>query len=126
MDEILVHENEPDFLQFTNQWVLDLARQRPNLFQLLYLSNHFSSANLWDTMMEWKCNQIAISRFADQYGLSGETAKDIFLRCFFLLFGIAAMICANQLDMSDERALDLVRRTAAELIRASIQQKEEK
>ena len=86
MDEILQHENQPDFLQFTNQWVLALARKRPNLFELLYLSNSFSKAGLWETMLEWECNQKAIAMFSEKCGVSETEIKDLFLRCFYMLF----------------------------------------
>ena len=31
VQEILAFENQPDFLQRTTKWVLDLARNKPNL-----------------------------------------------------------------------------------------------
>lgn len=118
MDEILQHENQPDFLQFTNQWVLALARKRPNLFELLYLSNSFSQAGLWETILEWECNQKAITMFSEKCGMPETEAKDLFLRCFYMLFGIAAMIYANKIDISDEEALNMIQRTVQESLEA--------
>lgn len=123
MDEILEHQEEPDFLQFTNRWVLALARKRPNLFELLYLSNSFSQSGLWETMMEWDCNRKAITAFSKHCNMAQEEAEELFLRCFYLLLGVATMIYANQIDLSDEEALSMVQRTVTESLEARKQSK---
>ena len=116
MAEILKHQDEPDFMLRTNIWLLELARSDSNLFELLYLSGNFSSPNLWDTMMEWESNQKMIELFSQTYQLTAAETKDIFMRSFFMLFGIATMIATDKIDISNDEALDMVKRTVAQLV----------
>ena len=115
MQEILQYQNEPDFMARTNYWFLNLARNEPNLFELLYLSNSYSTGSLWDVMMEWESNKRMVSAMADKYGISEKECKDIFLRGFFLLYGIATMIATNRMDISNEEAFDMMTRTIQEM-----------
>lgn len=114
-EEILAFQNEPDFLTRTNIWLLNLARTEPKLFELLYMSDSFRSPNLWDTMMEWECNQRTLAAFQTFHHMTEAESKDIFLRCFFMLFGIAAMIATDKIDISNEEAIDMVKRSAAQM-----------
>lgn len=123
MAEILQYQDRPDFLQRTDELVLDLARDEPKLFHLLYLSDSFASRNLWEVMMDWECNRKLVSALAERYSLGEEDCRDIFLRGYLLLHGIAAMIATNQMDVTNQQALDLVRRTVADMVRGA--QKEE-
>lgn len=118
MKEILEFQNEPDFITRTNIWLLDLARNESKLFDLLYLSDSFHSVNLWDVMMEWDCNQKMISAMEQRYQLTKTEGKDIFLRGFFMLFGIATMIAKDKIDMSNEQAMDMVKRTVVQMVTA--------
>lgn len=111
MQEILEYQDSPDFINRTNIWLLNFARNEPKLFELLYLSDSFHSANLWDTMMEWESNQKMMSAVEQKYGLTQEECKDIFLRGFFMLFGIAALIAKGKIEVSNEEAVDMVQRT---------------
>lgn len=117
MEEILQYQNEPDFMARTNYWFLNLARNEPNLFELLYLSNSYSTGSLWDVMMEWESNKRMVSAMADKYGISEKECKDIFLRGFFFLYGIATMIATNRMDISNEEAFDMMTRTTQEMVK---------
>lgn len=118
MQEILEHQDQPDFMAQTNIWMLNLARNEPNLFELLYLSDSFSSINLWDVMMEWECNRKILSVFEQRYQLTKTESKDIFQRGFFLLFGIATMISKGKIDVSNDEAIDMVQRTVYQMVTA--------
>ena len=58
-----------------------------------------------------------VSAMADKYGISEKECKDIFLRGFFLLYGIATMIATNRMDISNEEAFDMMTRTAQEMVK---------
>ncbi len=117
MQEILQHQEEPDFMKRTNHWFLDLARDETNLFKALYLSNNYQNTNLWEVMLEWESNRNMIATRAAKYGISESACKDIFLRGFFMLYGIAAMIATKQMDISNDEALDMVTRTTQEMVK---------
>lgn len=117
MQDILQYQNEPDFMARTNYWFLNLARNERNLFELLYLSDSYSNTNLWDVMMEWESNKKMVSAMADKYKISEKECKDIFLRGFFLLYGIATMIATNRMDISSEEAFDMMTRTTQEMVK---------
>lgn len=116
MQEILEYKDEPDFLTKTNLWVLNLARKEPNLFELLYLSRSYASTNLWEVMMDWESNRQVMSAMTEKYGVSEAACKDIFLRGFLLLFGIATMIATNRMEISDEEALGMMSRTITDML----------
>ena len=115
MQEILENQDKPDFITQTNIWLLNLARNEPEIFELLYLSDSYTSSNLWDVMMEWECNRKIISAFGQKYGLTSPECKDIFQRAFFMLFGIAAMIAKGKIDISNEEAMDMIKRTVSQM-----------
>lgn len=116
MGEILENQDKPDFITKTNIWMLNLSRNEPKLFELLYLSDHFSTSNLWDVMMEWECNRKIFLAFEQRYQLTETESKDIFQRGFFMLFGIATMISKGKIDISNEEAIDMVHRTVAQML----------
>lgn len=116
MQEVLLHQNEPDFMQRTAYWFLDMARNESNLFKALYLSNNYSGTNLWDIMMEWEAGKKMISGLAMKYEISDEVCKDIFMRSFFLLYGIATMVTTGQMDIANEDAYDMLARTTREMV----------
>lgn len=118
MQEILEHQDKPDFMTQTNTWMLNLARNEPNLFELLYLSDSFDSSNIWDVKMKWESNQKMMSAMEQRYKLTKAQCKDIFLRGFFMLFGIATMIAKSKIDMSNEEAIDMVKKTVSEMVAA--------
>ena len=116
MEKILQYQDRPDFLQRTDELVLNLARDEPRLFHLLYLSDSFESRNLWEVMMDWECNRKLVAALAERYGLGEEDCRDIFLRGYLLLHGVAAMIATNQMDFTNQQALDMVRRTVGDMV----------
>lgn len=115
MQEILKNQDKPDFMTQTNIWLLNLARNEPRIFELLYLSESYTSSNLWDVMSEWECNRKIISAFEQKYGLTSTECKDIFQRAFFMLFGVAAMIAKGKIDISNEEVLDMIKRTVTQM-----------
>lgn len=118
MEEILAFQHEPDFMTRTNNWLLDLARDEPRLFELLYLSDSFESESLWDVMREWECNRSMMSAMAQKHRLAEAACEDIFQRGFFMLFGIAAMIAKSRIDMHNDEAIDMVKRTVIQMVAA--------
>lgn len=118
MQEILEHQDKPDFMTQTNIWMLNLARNEPNLFELLYLSDCFDSSNIWDVQMKWECNQKMMSAMEQKYKLTEAECKDIFHRGFFMLFGIATMIAKSKIDMSNDEAINMVKKTVSEMTAA--------
>lgn len=123
MQEILLNQDKPDFITQTNIWMLNLARNEPKLFELLYLSDSFHSLNLWDVMMEWECNRKILFAFEKRYQLTNVESKDIFQRGFFMLFGIATMISKSKIAISNEEAIDMVQRTISQILTAKKGQK---
>lgn len=113
MQEILEYQDKPDFMTQTNIWILNLARNEPNLFELLYLSDSFDSQNIWDVKMKWESNQKMMSVIEQSYKLTKAECKDIFLREFFMLFGIATMITKSKIDRSNDEAINIVKKTVS-------------
>lgn len=114
--EVLAFEQQPDFFPQVTKWVLDLARNRPNLFRLLYLSDEFKGNSFLDVMMNFESNQKIISKMTERYCLNENICKDILLRSYLFLVGISTMICVNHMDFSDGQVADMMKQTVSDMI----------
>ena len=117
--EILAFENSPDFLPRTTKWVLDLARNKPNLYHMLYLSNGFKGNNLLDVMMNYESNKKVIEKMMELYRIEEDACKDILLRSFLFMMGIGTMICVNHMDFSDEQVAAMMKQTVADMVQGA-------
>ena len=117
MEEVMVYKDQPDFPAQCSKWTLDLARHRPNLYKLLYLSDGFSQGSIGSMMMDFETNREMIRTMAAQYDLSAEDCQDILVRSCLLLSGICTMICINHMEISDQEALTMVSETVQDMIK---------
>lgn len=113
--EVLAFEERPDFFAQVTKWVVDLAKNRPNLFHLLYLSDGFSGKNFLDVMMGFESNQKMIAKMTESYGLDKNICKDILMRSCLFLMGISTMICVNHMDFSDEQVAAMMKQTVSDM-----------
>lgn len=116
VNEILAFEHQPDFLTQVTNWVLDLARNRPKLFHLLYLSDGFNGSNLIEVMMGYESNKRMILKMMELYCLDKNTCKDILLRSCLFLMGISTMICVNHMDFSNEQVAMMMNQTISDMV----------
>ena len=116
LKEVMVWSDRPDFPALLSKWTLDLARNRPNLYKLLYLSDGFQEKSMGSMMMDFDSNQAAVARMQQAYGLSKEDCLDILVRSCLLLMGISTMICVNHMEISDEEALSMMQRTVKDMV----------
>lgn len=116
VQEILAFEKLPDFLARTTKWVLDLARNKPNLYHMLYLSNNLKGNNLLDVMMNFENNKKMIEKMVEIYQIELDDCKDILLRSFLFLMGIGTMICVNHMHFSDEQVTTMMKQTVADMV----------
>lgn len=114
--EVLAFEQQPDFLSQVTKWVLDLARSRPNLFQLLYLSDGFNGNNFLEVMMGFESNKKMILKMTELYCLDEKICKDILLRSCLFLMGISTMICVNHMDFSNEQVAAMMKQTISDMV----------
>lgn len=119
VQEILAFEKLPDFLPRTTKWVLDLARNKPNLYHMLYLSNSFKGNSLLDVMMNFESNKKMIAKMTELYELDEDACKDVLLRSFLFLMGIGTMICVNHMDFSDEQVALMMKQTVADMVQGA-------
>ena len=119
MEEVLCREEDPDFLSATTQWTVDLARNRPNLFRLLYLSGGLYGSSMADVMMRYESNEKMIRKMTQLYDLDPNRCKDILVRSCLFLTGICTMICENKVPFSDAQVADLMKRTVSEMVRGA-------
>lgn len=128
-EQILAQENEPDFMNKTTLWVIHLAREEPNVFKLVYLSNLFEDMKRLDSKIKYEANEKMSQKLMEMFSLDEHVCQDIFLRGYLLLHGIATMIAVNRAEFSDEEALAMTTQTAKEMVQAArnrhTQQKED-
>lgn len=119
IDEVLAFENQPDFMPKVVSWTIDLARNRPHLYRLLYLSGGFHGENLMEYMMTYESNQKMIAKMAELYRLDTESCKDILVRSCLFLLGIGTMICENHFSYTDEQVSQMVKQTVADMVQGA-------
>ena len=117
--EILSFVDKTDFLLQTTIWVINFAREKPQLYHLIYLSNNFPGNNLLDVILKYESIEKIIDKMMETYKLELEVCKDILLRAFLLLMGIGAMICVNHVDFYDSQVIDMINSTVNDMIQGA-------
>ncbi len=117
--EILVFENEPNFLEKVVAWTIDLARNRPHLYRLLYLSGEFQGNTFLEAMLNYETNQKMILTMTKQYNLDQEQCQDILMRSCLFLLGLGIMICENHFDYTDEQISQMMKQTVADMVQGA-------
>lgn len=125
MQEILAEKGKEDFMVRTSMWVIHLARKEPKLFHLLYLSDSFESVNLLEVMLSYESNRELLAKLAEVYGLEEGECRDILVRSFLFMHGIATMIATNHMDFSDEEAAKMMRQTVGDMVEGIKRRKQE-
>lgn len=115
--EILSWRSDADPFQWIAACTIDLARNRPNLFKLIFLTCGFTSRSIPETMQDVMKNQRTTSRIMDLYGLDRDGCENVMLRGELFLLGIGTMVCSFHLEISDEEVDKLVAMTIADLVR---------
>ncbi len=119
VDEVLAFENQPDFFAKVVSWTIDLARNRPHLYRLLYLSGGFRGETLMETMMTYESNKKIIMKMVELYRLNAESCKDILVRSCLFLLGIGTMVCENNFSYTDEQIFQMVKQTVADMVQGA-------
>lgn len=119
VDEVLAFENQPDFFAKVVSWTIDLARNRPHLYRLLYLSGGFQGETLMKSMMTYESNQKMVVKMAERYGLDAESCKDILMRSCLFLLGIGTMICENHFTYTDEQISQMMKQTVSDMVQGA-------
>lgn len=114
--DVLAFEDRSDFFQQVTNWVIDLAKHRPNLFRLLYLSNEFDGSNFLEVMMGFESNKRLISKMTELYHLDENSCKDILLRSCLFLIGISTMVCVNHMDFSNDQVEKMMKQTVSDMV----------
>lgn len=117
--EVLIYENQPDFFTKVVNWTIDLARSRPHLYRLLYLSGGFRGNTLMDVMMNFKSNQKMIAKMTELYGLEADVCKDILMRSCLFLLGIGTMVCENHISYTEEQVSKMMKQTVADMVQGA-------
>ena len=117
--EILSCRADADPSEWTTDCVVDLARNRPNLFKLVFLSGGFTSRSLPEAMRSLLENQRVTSKIMEMYGLDEQTCEDVILRSELFLLGIGTMICSRHLEISNEEIHEIMRRTVLDLVQGA-------
>ncbi len=118
-EQILTYENEPDFMNKTTLWVVHLAREEPNLFKLIYLSNYFEDMKGLASKFKYAANKKMSQKLKEMLSLDEKVCQDIFLRGYLLLHGITTMIAVNRAEFSDEEVLAMMTQTTKEMVIAA-------
>ena len=122
-DEVLSIHDGRDLLTVLTDWMLDLAKNRSNLFALLYLSDLNMSQTLPAALMKAENHQRMTDIVSQVHGLSNKDSEDILVRSCIFLMGIGTMICINQVDISETQVRCMMKQTVDDFV-AGIKRKE--
>lgn len=114
--EVLSFEKYPDYFARTSKWVVQLARSKPHIFRLIYLSGGFHGNNLLNVMLDYENNKKMLLKMTEVYQLDFEVCRDILMRSCLFLIGIGAMICESHMDFSDEQVLQMMKQTVSDMV----------
>jgi len=125
VDEVLQNTDNPDFLQLSTLWYINLMRNEKNLYKLLYFSSGFDSGRLTDVLIgNFKSNHMMIEKMQKDYSLDETACQDILLRAFSCLHGIGSLITFNNFEISDTEISELLKRTVRDMVEAASKNKE--
>ncbi|MPM51699.1 hypothetical protein SDC9_98450 [bioreactor metagenome] len=113
-----------DFLGLSIQWYLELLRNEPHLYNLIFCSKGFGIQTPDDFISRYTSNEKILSKMQTYYELSLDECKDILLRSYALMHGIGTLIFFNDFKISNEEIVDIVKRTVAEMVLSSQNKKE--
>ena len=114
--EIMAFADCEDFFAQVTKWVLNLARNKPNLFKLLYLSDRFHDEQMIDIIMKFDSNKKMLDYMQKLYALPLEVCKDIIMRSGLFLLGISTMICINHVPFTDDQVASLMSQTIKDMV----------
>ena len=124
IDEIMENKDKKNFLNLTARWYLNLLRNEKNLYRLIYFSFGFERNSVIEMMLSYRSNQQMISNLQSNYSLNEKQCGDILMRTFSLLHGFGSLIAFNDLQISDDEILDLVKKTVIEMTQGAVKDKE--
>lgn len=108
-----------EFWSLSIQWYLELLRNEPHLYKLIYCSKSCGNQTPNDFISRYTSNEKVLLKIQTQYNLSLDDCKDILLRSYALLHGIGTLVFFNDFEISDEEIIDIVKRTVAEMVFAA-------
>lgn len=124
--EVTENKDDSNFLSLTTKWYLDLLRNEPNLYKLLYFSDGFDRGALSELISQFSSNHALIAKLHELYSLEEKSCSDILLRAFSILHGIGALVFFNSFEISDKDIMDTVKRTVFEMVRCAQEEMEKR
>ena len=115
-EEVLNQQEGQDLMTVMARWMLDLAKNRPNLFELLYLSDLTTTKSMPTTLMQALNHRKMVSIISEAHDLTQKQGEDILVRSSIFLMGIGTMVCINKMDIQDEEVLAMMGRTLDDFI----------
>ena len=115
-EEVLSNQGSQDLITVMAHWMLDLAKNRPNLFELLYLSDLTAARNMPDSIMQAANHKKMVSIISKAHDLTQQEGEDILVRSSIFLMGVGTMVCINKMDIQDQEVLDMMNRTLDDFI----------
>ncbi len=83
---------------------VEFAREYPNLFITLFLSNNLNWQSI-DNVLDEKWNQGTIINLVNKHGYTFDDAKKIFMNMWLYATGLATLLATNDLKLDEEKIL---------------------
>lgn len=80
---------------------ISFAKEESNLFQLLFMTEHFKIRSLFD-LIESEEDKAVISMIAGISGLREDTAKELYIDIWLVTHGLASMMATNSCKFEEK------------------------
>ena len=100
--------------------ILGLARTKPNLYKLCFLSENQYISESEGPSMVLQSNRLFLQKMQSESGLDVYVCQDIFMRSLMMVYGIATMICVDGVQCGDEIAREMVHKTVKDMTQAAL------
>ena len=114
--EIFACRSDMDPFRWATICTVDLARNQPNLFKLIFMMSGFATRTLPETIAEMLKNQKLSARIMEIYDLDRESCESVMIRGELFLLGICSMICSFRMEISDEQIDRIMTQTISDLV----------
>lgn len=109
--EILAESNGKFCLQNSYRKLIALAKQSPNVFKLIYLSDFCKGKSFIDMRMDFTTNQRILEEILEKYHMTEAQGKDVLERMSLFVHGIATLLATTEISYEDNQIFDLIERT---------------
>lgn len=112
----LEDDNSESFFHKGYMGVINLAKSQPNIFKLIFLTEHCSGDDFINSRMSFECNRKILNEMKERYNINNKESEELYEKISLLVHGIATIISTSNIKYDDEHITNIVETTLTDLI----------